>query len=151
MSIPVEGLERSVATPAPLITIEVFESFLQCETKSKLYSQGAAETDFEFKNGYAEHAAEAAEAASAQGNFWVIPFASRSGRVGPPWERRDPAGPVLQLPWCATIFCTRQLRHILYLYCRCRRADRSRFLHETLFRGKKRSRRGRMKGGTYAA
>jgi hypothetical protein len=25
------------------------------------------------------------------------------------------------------------------------------FLHETLFRGKKRSRRGRMKGGTYAA
>jgi len=49
MSIPVERLERDVATVAPLITVEIFESFLQCETKSKLYSQGAAETDFEFK------------------------------------------------------------------------------------------------------
>jgi hypothetical protein len=50
MSIPVEGLEHYVATAAPLITVEVFESFLQCETKSKLYFQGAAETDSEFKN-----------------------------------------------------------------------------------------------------
>jgi hypothetical protein len=49
MSIPVERSERDVATAAPLITVDVFESFLQCETKSKLYSQGAAETDFEFK------------------------------------------------------------------------------------------------------
>jgi hypothetical protein len=49
MSIPVERLERDVATVAPLITVEIFESFLQCETKSKLYSQGAAETDSEFK------------------------------------------------------------------------------------------------------
>ena len=49
MSIPVERLEHDVATAAPLITVEVFESFLQCETKSKLYFQGAAETDFEFK------------------------------------------------------------------------------------------------------
>ncbi len=50
MSIPVERLERDVAVAAPPITIEVFESFLQCETKSKLYFQGAAETDSEFKN-----------------------------------------------------------------------------------------------------
>ena len=50
MSIPVERLERHVAVSAPPITIEVFESFLQCETKSKLYFQGAAETDSEFKN-----------------------------------------------------------------------------------------------------
>ena len=50
MSIPVERLEPHVAVSAPPITIEVFESFLQCETKSKLYFQGAAETDSEFKN-----------------------------------------------------------------------------------------------------
>jgi predicted RecB family nuclease len=49
MSIPVKRLEHDVATAAPLITVEVFESFLQCETKSKLYFQGVAETDFEFK------------------------------------------------------------------------------------------------------
>lgn len=50
MSIPVERLERHVAVSAPPITIEVFESFLQCETKSKLYFQGVGETDSEFKN-----------------------------------------------------------------------------------------------------
>src|ERR1700722_18450424 len=50
MSIPVERLEPHVAVSAPPITIEVFESLLQCETKSKLYFQGAAETDSEFKN-----------------------------------------------------------------------------------------------------
>ena len=50
MSIPVERLERHVAVSAPATTIEVFESFLQCETKSKLYFQGAAETDSEIKN-----------------------------------------------------------------------------------------------------
>jgi hypothetical protein len=50
MSIPVELLRRDVAVEAPPITIEVFESFLQCETKSKLYFQSAAETDSEFKN-----------------------------------------------------------------------------------------------------
>ena len=50
MPIPVERSERDVAVAAPPITIEVFESFLQCETKSKLYFQGAAETDSEFKN-----------------------------------------------------------------------------------------------------
>jgi hypothetical protein len=44
MSIPVERLERDGAFAAPPITIEVFELFLQCETKSKLYFQGAAET-----------------------------------------------------------------------------------------------------------
>jgi predicted RecB family nuclease len=49
MSIPVERLERGVAFATPPITIEVFEWFLQCETKSKLYFQGAAETDREFK------------------------------------------------------------------------------------------------------
>jgi hypothetical protein len=49
MPIPVERLERAVARTAPSVTIEVFESFLQCETKSKLYFQGAAETDSEFK------------------------------------------------------------------------------------------------------
>ena len=49
MSMPVERIERAVAVAAPPITIEVFESFLQCETKSKLYFQGAAETDSEFK------------------------------------------------------------------------------------------------------
>ena len=49
MSIPIERLERDIATAAPPITVEAFESFLQCETKSKLYFQGAAETDFEFK------------------------------------------------------------------------------------------------------
>src|SRR5215831_8759265 len=49
MSTPVERLERAVAVAAPPITIEVFESFLQCETKSKLYFQGAADTDSEFK------------------------------------------------------------------------------------------------------
>src|ERR1700751_2761478 len=49
MSIPVERLERGVAFATPPITIEVFEWFLQCETKSKLYFQGAAETDSEFK------------------------------------------------------------------------------------------------------
>jgi hypothetical protein len=46
---PVERSERDVAVAAPPITVEVFESFLQCETKSKLYFQGAAEIDSEFK------------------------------------------------------------------------------------------------------
>jgi predicted RecB family nuclease len=50
MPIPVERSERDVAVAAPPITIEVFESFLQCETKSKLYFQGAVETDSEFKH-----------------------------------------------------------------------------------------------------
>src|SRR5260221_4611807 len=50
MSIPSERLERDIATTAQPITVEAFESFLQCETKSKLYSQGAAESDPEFKN-----------------------------------------------------------------------------------------------------
>ncbi len=50
MSIPVERLERDGAFAAPPITIEVFELFLQCETKSKLYFQGAAETDSKFKS-----------------------------------------------------------------------------------------------------
>jgi hypothetical protein len=45
-----ERSERDVAVAATPITIEVFESFLQCETKSKLHFQGAAETDSEFKN-----------------------------------------------------------------------------------------------------
>jgi hypothetical protein len=46
----VEPLECDVATATPPITIEAFESFLECETKSKLYYQGAAETDSEIKN-----------------------------------------------------------------------------------------------------
>jgi predicted RecB family nuclease len=50
MSIPIERLERGTATAAPPITVEAFEAFLQCETKSNLYSQDAAETDLEFKN-----------------------------------------------------------------------------------------------------
>src|SRR5215471_97090 len=50
MSVPLEPLECHVATATPLITIEAFKSFLLCETKSKLYSLGAAETDSEFKN-----------------------------------------------------------------------------------------------------
>jgi hypothetical protein len=49
MSIPIERLERDIATAAPPITVEAFESFLQCETKSKLYFQVGAETDLEFK------------------------------------------------------------------------------------------------------
>ena len=53
MSMPVERIERAIAVAAPPITIEVFESFLQCETKSKLYFQGAAETDSEFKKWHA--------------------------------------------------------------------------------------------------
>src|SRR5262245_37944987 len=50
MSIPVERLEHDVAVAAPPITNEVFKSFLQCETKSKLHFQGATETDSGFKN-----------------------------------------------------------------------------------------------------
>ena len=49
MSIPVERLECDGSFAASPITIEVFELFLRCETKSKLYFQGAAETDSEFK------------------------------------------------------------------------------------------------------
>jgi hypothetical protein len=35
-------------TIASLITVETFEAFLQCETKSKLYSRGAIGVDLEF-------------------------------------------------------------------------------------------------------
>ena len=37
-----------VATAASPISVESFESFFQCETKSKLYSQGAIGVDLEF-------------------------------------------------------------------------------------------------------
>ena len=35
MPIPIERSERAVTTAAALVTVEVFESFLQCQTKSK--------------------------------------------------------------------------------------------------------------------
>ena len=49
MPIPIERLERAVTSAAALVTVEVFESFLQCQTKSKLRFQCAAETNLEFK------------------------------------------------------------------------------------------------------
>ena len=49
MPIPIERLERAVTSAAALVTVEVFESFPQCQTKSKLRFQCAAETNLEFK------------------------------------------------------------------------------------------------------
>jgi hypothetical protein len=47
----IADVAASAATliPAIINLLNQLESFLQCETKSKLYFQGAAETDFEFK------------------------------------------------------------------------------------------------------